>query len=211
MATINENTFAGGAGLVPNGSSAVSLTDILRDIADDLAALRTGLNGFDIAAADPTTVAAAALASPLITSADATDDASVWALAGLSDGASPGAVATALIRARCCERLGELMRHPAAESYFLLGLYSLLDVILGRPMSEAIAEMPLPADIRGALLGEQNEARAVLDLFIAYEKGEWEDASSRIERLGLHCDLLPEVYADALRWSHRLSHLSAAA
>lgn len=137
--------------------------------------------------------------------------ASVWALAGLSEGNSPGAVATALVRARCCERLGELLSGPESGGYFMLGLYSLLDVILKRPMSHVLTEMPLPMPIRDALVGGKNDARTALDLVVAYEQGEWASACAGAERLGLRADVLPDVYSDGVRWSRQLSQITAAA
>lgn len=137
--------------------------------------------------------------------------ASVWAMAGLSGGESPGAVSLALVRARCCERIGEMLPGPEAEGFFLLGLCSLLDVILRRSMSIALTDMPLPALVRGALLGSQNVARTTLDTIVAYERGQWDEAGVLATLLGLDPGVLPEVYADAMRWTRQLSEFSAAA
>ena len=63
-----------------------------------------------------------------------------------------------------------------AGSYFLLGLCSLLDAMLRRPMNVALSDLPLPSDIRDALLGIENSPRMALDAIIAYERGEWETA-----------------------------------
>ena len=136
--------------------------------------------------------------------------ASIWAVAGLSDGESPGAVSLALVRARCCERLGERLTGPDTGSYFMLGLCSLLDAMLRRPMSVALTDMPLPVAIREALLGGENDARTALDTIVAYEQGDWETAIAKATSLGLNPDLLPETYADALRWSRELSQLTRA-
>lgn len=137
--------------------------------------------------------------------------ASVWALAGLSGGESPGAVAVSLVRARCCERLGNLLGGPDKDAYFLLGLCSLLDVILQRPMTIALDELPLPASVREALLGEPNAARVALDTIVAYEQGHWDQAVALATSLGLNPHVLEDTYADALRWSRELSQLSSAA
>jgi c-di-GMP phosphodiesterase len=137
--------------------------------------------------------------------------ASVWAMAGLSGGESPGAVSLALVRARCCERIGEMLPGPEAEGFFLLGLCSLLDVILRRSMSIALTDMPLPALVRSALLGSQNVARTTLDTIVAYERGQWDEAGVLASLLGLDPGVLPDVYADAMRWSRQLSEFSAAA
>jgi EAL and modified HD-GYP domain-containing signal transduction protein len=132
--------------------------------------------------------------------------ASVWVLAGLNSSGTQETVSVALLRARCCELLGNTLVGPEeGASYFLLGLCSLLDVILGRPMADALADMPLAAAINDALLGTANQPRQVLDAVVAYEQAQWDDAALAIERLGLPVATLPEIYADALRWARAMS------
>jgi EAL and modified HD-GYP domain-containing signal transduction protein len=135
--------------------------------------------------------------------------ASVWAMAGLSGGEAPGAVSLALVRARGCERIGELIAGSDSGGLFLLGLCSLLDVILRQSMEVALADMPLPTPVREALLGAQNSSRTALDAIIAYERGEWDAAGELIEQLGLGRSTLPSIYADAVRWARTLSQFSA--
>jgi EAL and modified HD-GYP domain-containing signal transduction protein len=137
--------------------------------------------------------------------------ASVWAMAGLSEGDSAGIVGMSLVRARCCEYLGEVMPEREKSGYFLLGLCSLLDVILRRPMRIAIEDLPLHEMIRGALLGEENIARTVLETVVHYERGEWDAAYAHADRLNVHFDLLPDIYADAIRWARDLGDFAAAA
>jgi EAL and modified HD-GYP domain-containing signal transduction protein len=134
--------------------------------------------------------------------------ASVWAIAGLSGGEAPGAVSLALVRARGCERIGELIAGSDTGGLFLLGLCSLLDVILRRPMEVALTDMPLPTPVREALLGAPNTARKALDSIIAYERGEWDSAGELIEKVGLRQSALPDIYADAVRWARQLSQFS---
>ena len=86
---------------------------------------------------------------------------------------------------------------------FLVGLCSLLDAMLGRPMKEAIAALPLSASARNALLGERNRLRAVLDAVMAYETGSWEEAlTSEFVTDEL---ILPRSYSSALLWARELS------
>jgi c-di-GMP-related signal transduction protein len=137
--------------------------------------------------------------------------ASVWAMAGLAEGDPSGLVALSLVRARCCEYLAELMPHRTDNGYFLLGLCSLLDVILKRPMHAAIDDLPLPPEARDALLGRENLARTVLDTVLHYERGDWEAAHASADRLTVNADLLADIYADAIRWAHDLGEFAAAA
>ena len=92
---------------------------------------------------------------------------------------------------------------------FLLGLCSLLDAILDRPLEEAIADLPLPADVKSALLGESNVPRQVLDVVIAYENGNWDEALDKARALGLAEDSPATVYSDALKWARELSRAAA--
>ncbi len=137
--------------------------------------------------------------------------ASVWSLAGLTDGGATETVSMALVRARCCELAGLQMQGPDSGAYFVLGLCSLLDVILRQPMAGVLAEMPLPASIGQALLGEQNEARSVLDMVVAHEQGEWDQAGRLAGQLGLAPDALSGMYSNALIWAREMSKLSVAA
>ena len=137
--------------------------------------------------------------------------ASVWAMAGLGEGDTSGIVGMSLVRARCCEYLAEVMPQREGGGYFLLGLCSMLDIILRRPMHIAIEDLPLPQPIREALLGRANQARAVLDTVTHYERGEWDAAYRCADRLNINFDLLPDIYADAIRWARDLGEFAAAA
>ena len=82
---------------------------------------------------------------------------------------------------------------------------SLLDVMLGRPMAAALADLPLAAEIRDALVGKPNVARSILDAVIAYERGDFDAAAALAERLGLRAETLAAAYGDALRYARELS------
>ena len=138
--------------------------------------------------------------------------ASVWALAGLNGGASSEIVTIAILRARSCEIVAaEAIGQDHASEFFLLGLCSLLDAMLGQPMSTAVAELPLSDTVRGALLGEQNRARSVLDAVIAHERGEWDEAARIAATLPVKAERLPAAYADSLKWARELTQVAAAA
>jgi EAL and modified HD-GYP domain-containing signal transduction protein len=131
--------------------------------------------------------------------------ASVWSLAGLNSGRASEIVTVAVLRARCCELLGTtLLGADAGSEFFLLGLCSLLDTMLGRPMSDALAEVPLSTEIRNALLGRSNVPRLVLDSVLAYERGAWDASAGAGRDAGLPDTILPVSYADALRWAKEL-------
>lgn len=129
--------------------------------------------------------------------------ASVWCLAKLNVGATSELATMAMLRARACELLASDLEDVDANEMFLVGLCSLMDAMVGRPMKEAIGDLPLTEAARGALLGERNRLRAVLDAVTAYEVGSWEEAlTSEFVTDEL---ILPRAYFSALTWARELS------
>ena len=57
---------------------------------------------------------------------------------------------------------------------FLLGVFSLMEAMLGRPISEIVAEIALPERVRAALLGRPNRYREILDLVTGLRSGKVE-------------------------------------
>ena len=109
---------------------------------------------------------------------------------------------TAALRARFCELLGRESRVAAQPlELFTLGMFSLIDVLSGRSMREVLAELPLSPDVQGALLGEENPLRLVLDAVIAYEEADWPALAVAVERLGADDERLLELYLAAVDWA----------
>jgi EAL and modified HD-GYP domain-containing signal transduction protein len=132
--------------------------------------------------------------------------ASVWCLAGLNVGGACELVTVALIRGRACELLAEpLVGADRASEMFLVGLCSVLDAMLGRPMAEAIAELPLSAEARAALLGSPNMPRSLLDAVIAHERGEWTEAADAADSAGVTSHAIAAAYTDALTWARDIN------
>lgn len=135
---------------------------------------------------------------------------SIWALAGMNKGPTE-LVTMTVIRARCCELIGQsLDRADHGAAYFLLGLCSLLDVLLGHSMDAVTKELPLDPEIHDALLGTENGARTALEAVIHYEQGRWDEAAVAASSIGLDADTLSDVYSDALGWARKLTHSAAA-
>jgi len=129
--------------------------------------------------------------------------ASVWCLAKLNAGGTSELSTMAMLRARACELLAEDLTDVDANEMFLVGLCSLLDAMLGRPMKDALEALPLSPPARNALLGERNRLRSVLDAVMAYETGSWEEAlTSEFVTDEL---ILPRSYSSALLWARELS------
>jgi c-di-GMP phosphodiesterase len=107
----------------------------------------------------------------------------------------------AATRARFCESLGARLGVGTPHECFSLGMFSLLDVLLGRSMEAALADVRLSEEVVAALLGEQGLLGDLLQTVVAYERGAW-DAVSRLcaDRGWPEADLIG-LYIDAIEWS----------
>lgn len=136
---------------------------------------------------------------------------SVWVLAGANRGPSE-LITMTVLRGRTCELVGQALGlADGGAAYFLLGLCSLLDTILGQPMAEVVKALPIEAEIRAALAGEPNEARRVLDAVIHYEQGDFARAAASAHAAGLHDSALPRAYAEGLKWTYGLGRIETRA
>jgi c-di-GMP-related signal transduction protein len=135
--------------------------------------------------------------------------ASVWALASLNTGGSPELATLALLRARSCELLAGDLRNVDNAELFLVGLCSMLDAMLGRPMNEALEHLPLSPAAKRALLGEPSPMRSVLDAIMAQELGAWSDVDASAREAGITHAAMSKAYVGALRWARELTRTEA--
>jgi EAL and modified HD-GYP domain-containing signal transduction protein len=127
-------------------------------------------------------------------------------VAALGEDGPPILVKVALVRAAFCESLAPLVGAPKRQAdYFFLGLLSLIDVLMRRPMRVLLGELPIAPDVGDALAGEQNPLRDALHAVISYEQGNWEEFSQMAKKLALKEETLCNLYAQAIRWSRELT------
>jgi len=126
------------------------------------------------------------------------------ALASMGQDKPNELVIAALARAKFCESLAPRVGLRArSEELFLMGLFSLLDAIMGRPLPELLQKIPLADDIKSALLGKENKLRNVYDYVLAYERGDWQALADKAEALHLDEEGIPELYLKTVEWAHK--------
>jgi c-di-GMP-related signal transduction protein len=129
----------------------------------------------------------------------------IIALNLLGSGKTSELVLTSVIRARLAEGVAPAVGLGSrASEFFLAGLFSLMDAMLDRPMTEVIEGLPVSQDIRTALLGGDNVMRFTLDMIIAYQTADWAGLAHRAGRLGFDQDALPRMYAASIAWADAL-------
>ena len=60
-----------------------------------------------------------------------------------------------------------------------MGLLSMMDAILGRPLADILAEVPVTADIKAALLTGSSPLHPIYEFIQAYERGDWDEIVRR--------------------------------
>lgn len=107
-------------------------------------------------------------------------------------------------------RFLELMAEncPAAyspETHFLIGLFSLLDAMLGMPMEQILATLPLDDDIKAALADKGNaKYRFCIDLARAYERQDWPVVDTMLAVPGLPPEQADVLYTQAMEWTQAI-------
>ena len=131
--------------------------------------------------------------------------ASVAAVLGIAGNKPNELVLTSLTRGRCCELLAaDHDAHVDEQSMFLLGVFSLMEAMLGRPISEIVSEIALPDAVRSALLGRPNRYREFLDLVKAFEAGRWGEVSELSVALRQDELQLSAAYLQAVDWAQKV-------
>jgi EAL and modified HD-GYP domain-containing signal transduction protein len=114
-------------------------------------------------------------------------------------------VITSLVRGRFCELLAGLMRmHDRKPDLFLMGMLSLMDAILERPLPKLLQDLPILSEIKNGLLGEDNAYRRIFNIAVAYEKADWPRLRESTESLRLDEDEMPGIYQQALQWARNV-------
>lgn len=98
--------------------------------------------------------------------------ASLFAMAGM-DGQPSEVLNLGLLRANLCERLCRLCGHGEPDTAYTVGLLSVLDAIMSRPMESLVDEMSLPESVKQAIVDHRGDYGEILASCLQLERGEW--------------------------------------
>ena len=118
------------------------------------------------------------------------------------DPMAPTLMHTALTRARLMEQLGHgLVDKSEYDNLFITGAFSMLDLLLGVTMDQALDAMHLPEPITDALLGNNGIYAPFLSLALACEGGEVASLAEQAGMLGLTGEQLNRAQLAALSFA----------
>jgi len=90
------------------------------------------------------------------------------------------------------------------HSLFMAGLFSLLDVILKKPMEEAIKEVAVDNMVYAALVEKKGVLFKVLDFIYKYEHADWNNISIIMIQNNISGEDVNKAFVEALVWYHQL-------
>lgn len=129
--------------------------------------------------------------------------ASLMAMASMDE--KPGEqVRNAMIRAKACELLARRCGLDSPDSFFTVGMFSALDLLMDRRLEELIEPLPLADNIVAALLNRDGDMGEALTCVLAQETGDWVNIRFR----DLSVNDLTEINIEAINWADSISKAS---
>ncbi|WP_051412221.1 EAL and HDOD domain-containing protein [Halonatronum saccharophilum] len=117
-------------------------------------------------------------------------------------------IKTSLIRAKLSESIAEEMGIEENKSeFFLMGIFSMLDVLMNRKLVDILNDLPISNKIKWALLGAQGELRDVYELTLSYERANWDRLLELIDKFKLKEYIIGELYIEAIEWANQILEL----
>lgn len=123
--------------------------------------------------------------------------ASMLAMSNLDDRPSE-MIHIAMSRAKMCELLADAAGLKPVETYFTVGLFSALDILMEKELEEVIEPLPLSEDLVAALLKREGALGEALNCTLAYETSDFSRANFR--NLEIHDIFVANV--EAVSWSN---------
>ena len=117
----------------------------------------------------------------------------------------------AILRAKFCEQLALRASKGLAEQAFMIGLFSLIDAILDRPMREILDKISLDPLIKHVLLDKRevlsSPLAVILKVVKLYISGSWHLTATEGNKIGLTYDQLGAAYEEAICMVDRYNNI----
>lgn len=110
-------------------------------------------------------------------------------------------IEASLFRAKLCELLARRKFLQNASEFFLVGMFSLIDTLLHRPMIQLLQDLPLSDEVAETLSGNKTAMSPFLELAIACDEVRWDDMIVGAETLGIDHSTLNTLYLEARRFA----------
>ncbi|MGN1147328.1 MAG: EAL and HDOD domain-containing protein [Lachnospiraceae bacterium] len=106
-----------------------------------------------------------------------------------------------LLRAKFAENLAPVFSLAVQSSeLFLMGLFSVLDVILDIPMAEALKIVKVSKNVSDALVDKKGPFALVLEFISQYENANWQEVSRLMILHDIDMQAVYDAYIKSLQW-----------
>lgn len=106
-----------------------------------------------------------------------------------------------LLRAKFAENLAPVFSMAIKSSeLFLMGLFSVLDVILDMPMEEALEIVKVSPAISDALINGKGDLALILEFMRQYENADWQEVSRLMVLHNIEIKQVYDAYVGSLTW-----------
>lgn len=106
-----------------------------------------------------------------------------------------------LIRARFAENLSKVFELAAfSQDLFLAGMFSVVDIMLDKPMEEALSVLKVSKNIEDALIRKSGPLYPVINFVYEYENASWQEVSRLMVLGNYEMDEIYGMYIEAIRW-----------
>lgn len=85
-----------------------------------------------------------------------------------------------------------------------MGLFSVIDIILDKPMAEALSLIGLSREIQDALVNNSGELYPVINFVREYESASWQEISRLIILNNMSMEEVYRGYVDSLAWFKKI-------
>jgi len=106
-------------------------------------------------------------------------------------------IVTAMVRAKMCELLAEKFNPKVKPQMFIIGLFSVLDVLMDTPMIELLDNIILSGSIKLALLDRYGEPGEIYNQVLLYENHQWDE----LVETGIEGGDFLDVYIESVKWA----------
>jgi len=106
-----------------------------------------------------------------------------------------------LLRAKFAENLSQIFEMGGQSSeLFLMGLFSVIDIILDVNMEEALTKVKVSKQIENALINNEGAFAKVLNYIICYENANWSELDRLMVIDNIEANRVYEAYKSSLEW-----------
>jgi EAL and modified HD-GYP domain-containing signal transduction protein len=130
----------------------------------------------------------------------------IISLAGLNSDQPSELLNLSLSRAKYCELVdAEITNESDAMSAFLVGLFSLIDIILSKPMNSLLVSLELDERIIQAIVEGKGDYWPILATVKSIESGDWSSLFSYSLELEVPKEQLFELHRQSVRWQNEMT------